>query len=195
MDKKEQKAVEKARKIAEKEQLKEDEKRRKESVKQLQDTRKKNQEDLEKTLADSKGMTGGMIRKKSIGIVPETPSSPSTHVSSSPIMGRTHRGSKSFSRKSLNMGMGSLFSKDKGKEKGKMEDGPFRENGRDVFHRPESNPSESAVTTSGTAEFNGSEGARTSSNVDRPPDTQHGKQALKERFSFSMGRKKSMIFP
>lgn len=89
--------------------------------------------------------------------------------------------------------MGSLFSKkDKDKDKEKDE---AKENGKDVVHKTESTPSESALTTSGTAEFNGSEGARTSSNVDRPPDKHEGRQALKERFSFSVGRKKSFVFP
>lgn len=201
LDKKEQKAAEKARKVAEKEQLKEDEKRRKENAKQLQEARKKNQEELALALAESKAMAAGgeKLRKKSIGIMAEaSPSSPSTPSSSSPLMNRSHRGSKSFSRKSLNMG--GLFSKDKHKEKEKEkpaeEDlGLARENGKDSsLHKPESEPSESAMT-SGTAEYNGSEGARTSSNADRPPDKSDGKHGLKERFSFSVGRKKSFVFP
>lgn len=205
LDKKEQKAADKARKIAEKEQLKEDEKRRKENIKQLQEARRKNQEDLEKALADSKataGISPGVaMRKKSIGIIPDTnPSSPSTPGSASPLINRTHRGSKSISRKSLNLG--GLFSKDKNKEKEKEKEKEkdkekgkaVEENGRGVLHRPESTPSESALTT-GTAEFNGSEGARTSSNADTPPDKHDSKQGLKERFSFSVGRKKSFVFP
>lgn len=195
LDKKEQKAADKARKIAEKEQLKEDEKRRKENAKQQQETRRKNQEDLEKALVESKAMGGDSerARKKSIGLMPDTPLSATTPDSASTLMLRGHRTSKSFSRKSLNMG--SLFSskdKNKEKDKGKGEDGPARENGKDVYHKTESTgtPSESAVTT-GTTEYNDSEGARTSSNADRPPENQNGKQGLKERFSFSVARKKS----
>lgn len=194
-DKKEQKAAEKARKIAEKEQMKEDEKRRKENLKQLQETRKKNQEDLETALAESKAMAaaspGDIVRKKSIGIMPDaTSSSPSTPGSANPLIHRGHRGSKSFSRKSLNMS--GLFSKEKNKEKEKGK--AVEENGRDVFHKTESTPSESALTTSGTAEFNGSEGAR-SSIADTSPDKHDPKPGLKERFSFSVGRKKSFVFP
>ncbi|KAJ4421247.1 hypothetical protein N0V82_003879 [Gnomoniopsis sp. IMI 355080] len=205
LDKKEQKAAEKARKVAEKEQLKEDEKRRKENVKQLQEARKKNQEELALAIAESKAMAAGgeKIRKKSIGLMPDAlPSSPSTQGSSNPLMNRAHRGSKSLSRKSLSMG--GLFSKDKHKreekekpEKSVEEDrGPIQENGNaPSLHKPESEPSESAMT-SGTADFNGSEGARTSSNADGPPpekaDAKHG---LKERFSFSVGRKRSIMFP
>lgn len=205
LDKKEQKAAEKARKIAEKEQLKEDEKRRKENAKQLQEARRKNQEELALALAESKAMAAGgeKIRKKSIGIMSDAnpPSSPSTPGSSSPLMSRAHRGSKSLSRKSLTMG--GLFSKDKHKkeEKEKSEKSVeeeralARENGKDPsLHRPESEPSESALT-SGTADYNGSEGARTSSNADRPPEKADGKHGLKERFSFSVGRKKSIVFP
>lgn len=201
LDKKEQKAAEKARKIAEKEQLKEDEKRRKENAKQLQEARRKNQEELALALAESKAMAAGgeKIRKKSIGIMSDAnpPSSPSTPGSSSPLMSRGHRGSKSLSRKSLTMG--GLFSKDKHKkeekEKSEEERAMARENGKDPsLHRPESEPSESALT-SGTADYNGSEGARTSSNADRPPEKADGKHGLKERFSFSVGRKKSIVFP
>lgn len=208
LDKKEQKAAEKARKIAEKEQLKEDEKRRKENAKQLQEARRKNQEELALALAESKAMAAGgeKIRKKSIGIMSDAnpPSSPSTPGSSSPLMSRAHRGSKSLSRKSLTMG--GLFSKDKHKkeEKDKSEKSDksaeeeralARENGKDPsLHRPESELSESAIT-SGTADYNGSEGARTSSNADRPPEKADGKHGLKERFSFSVGRKKSIVFP
>lgn len=205
LDKKEQKAAEKARKVAEKEQLKEDEKRRKENVKQLQEARKKNQEELALAIAESKAMAAGgeKTRKKSIGIIPDAlPSSPSTPGSSSPLLNRAHRGSKSLSRKSLSMG--GLFSKDKHKKEGKdrpekyvEEDrGPFQENGKTPsLHKPESEPSESAMT-SGTADFNGSEGARTSSNADgSPPEKADGKHGLKERFSFSVGRKRSIMFP
>ncbi|CAN8099423.1 unnamed protein product [Discula destructiva] len=212
LDKKEQKAADKARKIAEKEQLKEDEKRRKENLKQIQDARRKNHDELAQALAESKALAanasgasagvggGGMMRKLSIGIMPETHSpKPSTQGSPSPLMHRANTGSKSFSRKSLNMG--SLFSKDKTKDKEKEKEketdkgeAPPRENGRDIFDKPESTPSESAMTTSGTADFDGSEGARTSSNVDRPPDKHDSMHGLKQRFSFSVGRKKSTIF-
>lgn len=206
LEKKEQKAAEKARKAAEKEQLKEEEKRRKENAKQIQEARRKNNDDLQKVLAESKATAAEEEKKRKKSIADAVvPSSPSASGSANPLLNRHHRGSKSLSRKSLSMG-GWLGSKDKNKDKEKEKDkeerGLIRENGKaqhsSKFESRE--PSESAVTASATAEYNGSEGGRsTSSNADRPypetPDqTTSTKQVLKERFSFSIGRKKSNVF-
>lgn len=201
LGKKEQKAAEKARKVAEKEQHKEDEKRRKENAKQALEARKKNEEELQRALAESRVMAAGEDKKRKKSIVAEAaPPSPSIAGSSSPLMNRANRGSKSLSRKSLNMGW--LGGKDKSKEKEKEREREkereerllIRENGKEP--KPESEPSESAVTSSATAEFNGSEGARSSSNADRPPTdkSESTKQALRQRLSFSIGRKKSNVF-
>lgn len=204
---KEQKAAEKARKIQEKEAAKEEEKRRKENAKQRQQIRKKNDEDLQKALAESQAtlVAEEKQRKKSMAAdaVPASPSTPSTF---SPLLNRANRGSRSISRKSLSISWLGGSNKDKGKDKDKEKDKEkddmhaINENGKE--HEPdaepeperESEPSESAVTFN-AVEYNGSEGARTSSNVDRPqerPDS--SKQALKERFSFSIGKKKSSVF-
>lgn len=196
-EKKDQKAAEKARKAAEKEQLKEEEKRRKDNARQLLEARKKNEEDLQRAIAESKAMAAGegQQRKKSIA-ADAGPPSPLVSGSSSPLLHRANRGSKSLGRKSLNMAWlgGKDKSKDKEKEqdKDKMEEQP-RENGKEP--KPESEPSES-VMTSDTAEFNGSEGTRSSSNADRPATdkSESAKHALRQRLSFSIGRKKSNVF-
>lgn len=208
LDKKEQKAAEKARKAAEKEQLKEEEKRRKENAKQIQEARRKNHEDLQRVLAESKATAAEEENKRKKSIAEAVvPPSPSASGSSHALINRHNRGSKSLSRKSLNMG-GWLGGKDKNKDKEKEKEkdkeakGPIRENGKTQHPpKPESRePPESAVPSSATAEYNGSEGGRsTSSNTDRPysekPDqTTSAKQVLKERFSFSIGRKKSNLF-
>lgn len=196
-----EKAAEKARKAAEKEQLKEEEKRRKENAKQAQEVRKRNEEELQRALTESRVMAAGgdKLRKKSI-VAEAAPPSPSAAGSSSPLLNRANRGSKSLSRKSLNMGW--LGGKDKNKEREKErererekeERGVIRENGKES--KPESDPFESAVTSSVTAEFNGSEGARSSSNADRPPTdkSESTKHALRQRLSFSIGKKRSHVF-
>lgn len=199
-EKKDQKAAEKARKVAEKEQLKEEEKRRRDNAKQVLEARRKNDDELQKALAESKAMVvdDGKKRKKSI-VGDVFPPSPSVAGGSSPLQTRANRGSKTLSRKSLNMAWlgGKDKNKDKDKEKEKEKDrdrseerGPAMENGN--VSRPDSEPSESV----GTTEFNGSEGARSSSNVDRPPPEKSDaqKHALRQRLSFSIGRKKSNIF-
>lgn len=197
-EKKDQKAAEKARKLAEKEQLKEEEKRRRENAKQVLEARRKNDEDLQKALAESKAMAADDSKKRKKSIVGDAvPPSPSMASASSPLQNRANRGSKTLSRKSLNMTWlgGKDKNKDKEKEKEKERDrfeerGPALENGH--VPRPDSEPSELV----GTTEFNGSEGARSSSNVDRPsPEKSDAqKHALRQRLSFSIGRKKSNIF-
>lgn len=190
-----EKAAEKARKAAEKEQLKEEEKRRKERAKQLMEARKKNADDLQKALAESRAMAAEDTKKRKKSIAGEAvPSSPSASGNSSPLLNRANRGSKSLSRKSLNMswlgGKDKHKDKDKEKEKDRIDDKHAGlENGREP--RAESEAAESV----GTAEFNGSEGARSSSNVERSPDkSESSKHALRQRLSFSIGRKKSSVF-
>lgn len=193
-EKKDQKAAEKARKVAEKEQLKEDDKRRKENARQVLESRRKNDEELQKAIAESKAMAAGegKQRKKSIA-ADAGPSSPSV---SSSLLHRANTGSKSLGRKSLSMawlgGKDKSKDKDKDKEKDEAEYHP-KENGKEP--KPESEPSESAMT-SGTVEFNGSEGTRSSSNADRPATdkSEHTKHALRQRLSFSIGKKKSNVF-
>lgn len=189
-EKKDLKAAERARKAAEKEQLKEEEKRRKENARQVQEARKRNEEEYHKALAESKASAAEEEKKrKASATAGAVPSSPATSGGSNPsaLMNRAHRGSKSLSRKSLPMGW--LGSKDKNKEKEKDKE----EKGSNVKERPGSENSESAVI-SGTIAENGSEEARSSSNADRPSEKPDTKQALKERFSFSIGRKKSNVF-
>lgn len=195
-EKKEQKAADKARKVAEKEQLKEEEKRRKENAKQVLEARRKNEEELQKAVAESKAMAAEESKRRKKSIVAEAiPPSPSVSTNSTPLLNRANRGSKSLSRKSLNMSW--LGGKDKNKEKEKEKEkdraeerGLILENGKEP--RPGSEPSESV----GTTEFNGSEGARSSSNAERPsPDkSESTKHALRQRLSFSIGRKKSSVF-
>lgn len=183
-EKKEQKAAKKANKIAEKEQLKEEEKRRKENAKQVQEARRKNEEEFQKALAESTAMAHE-DKKRKASIVAGIPSSPITS-GPSMLLNRAHRGSKSLSRKSLSMAW--LGSKDKHKEKDKDEK---LTNG--VEQQPDAELPEAALASAVTAE-NGSEGARSSSNGDRPSEKPDTKHALRERFSFSLGRKKSNVF-
>ncbi|PSS03551.1 hypothetical protein BD289DRAFT_449342 [Coniella lustricola] len=196
---KEQKAADKARKVQEKEAQKEEEKRRKESAKQRTQMRKKNDEDLQKALAESKATSVAEEKQRKKSTVAEAvPASPVTNGSFSPLLHRANRGSRSISRKSLSISWLGGSNKDKNKEKEDM--GAITENGKEHMSdagpdaERESEPSESAVTFS-AVDYNASEGARTSSTAERPqerPDA--SKQALKERFSFSLGKKKSSIF-
>lgn len=188
-EKKEQKAAEKARKVAEKEQQKEQEKRRKESVKQVQEARKKNEEELQKALTESK-TTAHEDKKRKGSLAGVIPSSPVTTGGSGPsmLLHRAHRGSKSLSRKSISMGWLGSKDKNKDKEKDNHKDGKLT-NG---LQRAGTEISDVALASSTTVE-NGSEGAR-SSNGDRPSDKPDAKHALRERFSFSLARKKSNVF-
>ncbi|KAF3764817.1 cysteine proteinase [Cryphonectria parasitica EP155] len=195
LEKKEQKAAEKARKHAEKEQLKEEEKRRKENAKQIQQMRKKNEEELQRVLAESKAMSAAEEKQRKKSMAAEAiPPSPSTPSHAGHLLDRANRGSKSLSRKSLNMSWLGGGSKEKHKEKEKDREDmtAILENGKEPD--PESEPSESAVVFN-TVDYNGSEGARSSSNADRPSDKpDSAKQPLRERFSFSIGKKKSTVF-
>lgn len=186
-EKKEQKAAEKARKVAEKEHFKEEEKRRKENAKQVQEARKKNEEELQKALAESKAMAHDDKKRKGslAGVIPSSPvltgSGPSN------LLHRAHRGSKSLSRKSISMGW--LGSRDKHKEKEKERD----EKMVNGVEKADTEFPEAGLASTSTAE-NGSEGARSSSNGDRPSDKSDAKHALRERFSFNLARKKSNVF-
>lgn len=196
LEKKEQKAAEKARKLAEKEQLKEEEKRRKENTKQVQEMRKKNDEELQKAIAESKAMAAVEAKqgRKSIVTNAVGPPSQSEPGSSSPLMmNRANRGSKSLSRKSLSMSwLGGKDKKEKDRDKEKERE-EVTANGNVAI--PESEPSESSAVNFNAVDYNGSEGARTSSNADRPSEKHDSaKQALRERFSFSIGRKRSGVF-
>lgn len=185
-EKKEQKAAEKARKVAEKEHLKEEEKRRKETAKQVTEARKKTEEENQKARPESRSMAHE--EKKRMGsIAAVMPSSPVIAGSHGNLLHRAHRGSKSLSRKSFSMGW--LGSKDKHKEKDKddkMANGLQKSD-------PELPEAILASSNTNTME-NGSEGARSSSNGDRPLDRHDAKQPLRERFSFSLSRKKSNVF-
>lgn len=169
LGKKEQKAAEKARKAAEKEQAKIDEKERKEKLQRIRDARKNEEEELQKALAASKALaaTEAKQQKKKENKAPAESSASSSPGPSVP--NRTHKGSKSLSRKSM-VGLSWLGGKDKKeKDKDRADD------------KSESNPSEAGGE-------NGDK--RPSSSAERPD-----KQALKERFSFGgIGRKKSMPF-
>ncbi|KAH6660522.1 hypothetical protein BKA67DRAFT_530614 [Truncatella angustata] len=139
-EKKEAKAAEKARKAAEKEEIKTKEKQRKEKETQLREARKNEADELKKALEESKKMTD---------------SEPAAAGS----LSRSHRGSKSMSRRSF-----AFLGKDKA-----------RRDSVDV-------PVPSTPTQATNGEFgNGSNGQ---------PSTP---SKVKERFSFSLGRKKSTI--
>ncbi|KAK9784287.1 hypothetical protein SCARD494_12983 [Seiridium cardinale] len=156
-EKKEAKAAEKARKIAEKEEIKLKEKQRKEREIQLREARKNEADELRKALEESKRMAAEeeQSKKKDQG----TSGTPLN----SPGLNRSNRGSKSMSRRSFG-----FLGKDKA-----------RRDSMDVPTVPES-----------TAE--GQNGEHSSG-----PNGQSSQQPLpnkvKERFSFSLGRKKSTI--
>ncbi|KAI1859004.1 hypothetical protein JX265_004611 [Neoarthrinium moseri] len=154
-EKKEAKAAEKARKVAEKEELKAKEKARKEREAQLREARKSEADELRRALEESKKLAAEEEKAKK-----EEPATGST--SSPGLLNRSHRGSKSMSRRSFG-----FLGKDKA-----------RRDSNDVAPPvPPALAEEESVEQS-----NGS--------PSKPSQTQ-ATHKVKERFSFSIGRKKS----
>lgn len=122
-EKKEAKAMEKARKVAEKEQAKEDERKRREREIRLRDARKNEAEELRKALAASKAtaVEDDEKRKK------EEPSPGNTG-----FLNRSNRGSKSISRKSF----GFLGKEKPEKVPERVPEGVAVENGHSAEGRP-----------------------------------------------------------
>ncbi|KAI1765304.1 cysteine proteinase [Hypoxylon sp. FL1150] len=88
-EKKEAKAQEKARKLAEKEELKAKEKQRRENVERIREARRTEQDDLQKALEASKKMAEEEDAKRK------------EQDDSVPSLSRSHRGSRTMSRKSF----------------------------------------------------------------------------------------------
>jgi ubiquitin carboxyl-terminal hydrolase 9/13 len=155
-EKKEAKAAEKARKTAEKEEVKAKEKQRKEREAQLREARKNEADEIRKALEESKRMAlEEEQNKKKDQAASSTPLN-------SPGLSRSHRGSRSMSRRSFG-----FLGKDK-----------TRRDSMDV-------PPVPAASAEGQ---NGENGNGTNGQT-----SQGTPQKAKERFSFSLGRKKSTI--
>ncbi|CAK7225451.1 hypothetical protein SCUCBS95973_005869 [Sporothrix curviconia] len=192
-EKREAKAAEKARKVQEKENAKELERQRKEREKEREAQRKAGAEEMRRVIAASKQTAAeeNAARKNSID-------ASASSGKASGFLNRGSRGSKSMSRKSFAF---------LGKDKPAIPESPFASS----EHQSTSTPTAGAsnVSTNGSS-INSSTAstqpaaapaaapAQVSAPAPLPPLPEqsqgHEKAARKERFSFSIGRKKSNTF-
>lgn len=184
-EKREAKAADKARKVQEKENAKELERQRKEREKEREAQRKADAEEMRKVIAASKqsALEEKDARKNSIDN--------SGAGKSAGFLSRSGRGSKSMSRKSFN-----FLGKDKLIDTPVIHESPFSNEQAPAANNGSTNGS-SVNSSSAAATPQAAPLAQTQSPTTLPPlpeQVQPDKPVRKERFSFSLGRKKSSTF-
>ncbi|ERS99840.1 ubiquitin carboxyl-terminal hydrolase 9/13 [Sporothrix schenckii 1099-18] len=183
-EKREAKAAEKARKVQEKENAKELERQRKEREKEREAQRKADAEEMRRVIAASRQTAAEEkdARKNSID-------NAAGGGKAAGFLSRSGRGSKSMSRKSFN-----FLAKEK-LEKATIPESPFSSEQTTALSNGSTNGS--SVASSNGAIPPTAPLAQTQSPTSLPPLpelAQADKPVRKERFSFSLGRKKSNTF-
>ncbi|KIH91764.1 ubiquitin carboxyl-terminal hydrolase 9/13 [Sporothrix brasiliensis 5110] len=183
-EKREAKAAEKARKVQEKENAKELERQRKEREKEREAQRKADAEEMRRVIAASRQTAAEEkdARKNSID-------NAAGGGKAAGFLSRSGRGSKSMSRKSFN-----FLAKEK-LEKATIPESPFSSEQTTALSNGSTNGS--SVASSNAAIPPTAPLAQTQSPTSLPPLpelAQADKPVRKERFSFSLGRKKSNTF-
>ncbi|KAL1908248.1 hypothetical protein Sste5344_006006 [Sporothrix stenoceras] len=185
-EKREAKAAEKARKVQEKENAKELERQRKEREKEREAQRKADAEEMRRVIAASKqsALEEKDARKNSID-------NSAGGGKTAGFLSRSGRGSKSMSRKSFN-----FLGKDKLIDTPVIPESPFASEQTTAASNGSTNGS-SVNSSSAAATPQATPLAQTQSPTTLPPlpeQVQVDKPVRKERFSFSLGRKKSNNF-